>query len=554
MARTPLMADLRRVFKQISKARALNLTLAEFREVQAAQREKTAAAVAENNVISLNRRKFLTGMAALSAVAALPNVARAGGGQPRIAIVGAGIAGLACALKLADAGVPSTLYEASSRVGGRIFSNDSGYWQNQQVSEWCGELIDTDHVTMQALATRFGLALDDLLAAQPSDSEDTYFLNGNYYPKAQADQDFEALFDILTADLEAIGESTSYDSISAAGRVFDNMSIAEWIAQKVPGGAESLMGQLLRVAYISEFGADLEDQSALNLIGFIGVQPVESSFSIFGESDERYHIRGGNERLTRAMAAHLGGDKMIRFQSALIKVVKTPGQRYRLSFDTHGRVREETADVVVLALPFATLRHVDYQKSGFDARKKRAIQELGCGANSKLQLQFDTRFWSGVGPWPGTGNGSTFADMGYQSSWEVTRGQPGATAILNLFSGGSVARSMRLSKAFATASVIAAKADAVNGLRQIERVFPGLSPHWNGLATQSLPQKSRYFGASYAYYRVGQYAAFSGYEAVPQGNVYFCGEHTSTDYQGYMEGGAAEGEVTAQKILAKMGR
>ena len=71
---------------------------------------------------------------------------------PRIAIVGAGIAGLNAALTLQDKGVASTVYEASDRVGGRMHSDRSGYWENGQVSEFCGELIDSGHTTILGLA------------------------------------------------------------------------------------------------------------------------------------------------------------------------------------------------------------------------------------------------------------------------------------------------------------------------------------------------------------------------------------------------------------------
>ena len=58
--------------------------------------------------------------------------------QPRIVIIGAGIAGLNAALTLQDAGVASTVYEASNRIGGRMFSATS-IWADNQVTEWCGE-------------------------------------------------------------------------------------------------------------------------------------------------------------------------------------------------------------------------------------------------------------------------------------------------------------------------------------------------------------------------------------------------------------------------------
>ena len=58
---------------------------------------------------------------------------RAAGSAPRVAIVGAGIAGLNAALTLQDKGIASTVYEASDRVGGRMHSDRSGYWDGRPV-------------------------------------------------------------------------------------------------------------------------------------------------------------------------------------------------------------------------------------------------------------------------------------------------------------------------------------------------------------------------------------------------------------------------------------
>jgi monoamine oxidase len=86
----------------------------------------------------------------------------------------------------------------------------------------------------------------------------------------------------------------------------------------------------------------------------------------------------------------------------------------------------------------------------------------------------------------------------------------------------------------------------LSALVQLTPVFPGLS--WNGKATQSLPHKSPYFYASYSFYKPGQYTAFAGYESVRQGGILFAGEHTSTDFQGYMEGGAEQGQKAGKKL------
>jgi len=125
------------------------------------------------------RREVLKfGGGALAAATVLGPARLFGATAPRIAIVGGGIAGLNAALSLQDAGYGSTIYEASSRVGGRMHS-DTTSWADGQVSEHCGELIDSRHKVILGLAKRFGIPVDDLLSAQPPQSEETYFFFGD---------------------------------------------------------------------------------------------------------------------------------------------------------------------------------------------------------------------------------------------------------------------------------------------------------------------------------------------------------------------------------------
>ena len=535
MARTPLLHTLRKLMRAAYAARA--------------RRVESPGQVSKYTV---TRRDFLAGLGALSATAALPGMAHASDRKPRIAIVGGGIAGLTCALTLADRGIRATVYEASGRVGGRMYSN-TAYWDEGQVSEWGGELIDSGHKTMQRLARRFGLVLDNLLDAQPVGSEDTYYFFGHYYPKAQADEDFAMLAEAVMADLEAAGYPTTFDAFTPAGQALDQMSIYEWIETRVAGGHTSAMGQLLDVAYAIEYGADTTDQSALNLIYLLGYQPEPTGFAVFGESDEAFHIRGGNEKLPRAIARHLGKDN-IELGHRLVRIKQTKPGKYRLTFKELGGDTEDVrADYVVLALPFSVLREVDIAHAGFDELKLQAIEQLGRARSAKTQLQFNARLWNEPGPWPGVSTGSTYSDTGYQSSWEVTRAQQGTGGIMNFFSGGSVTEEMSSTRAFANASNPRARSDAQTALQRAEIVYPGLSAQWNGKLTQSLPHLNPLMRASFAYYRMGQYTAFGGYEGVRQNGVLFCGDHTSQDFQGFMEGAASEGR-RAGKELAKLVR
>ena len=294
MARTALLKAIQRLAEEHRSAGRLGIEPAELRGM----RQEAA----------YSRREFLkrAGVAGAAVTIAGPavlsrpaNAATA----PRIAIVGGGIAGLTAALTLADAGVASTVYEAApDRIGGRMHSDArSGYWSNGQVSEFCGELIDTDHVTVRHLAQRFRLPTVDLIAAQPNGSTDTNWFLGGYYSSDQADKDFQPIHNTLQGQVQATGYPTTYALHTDAGAFFDQMTVYDWIEQYVPGGHGSRMGRLLDAAYNEEYGAETTGQAALNLIYLLDFNASPGNFSIFGKSDERFHIVGGNQQLPEAI-------------------------------------------------------------------------------------------------------------------------------------------------------------------------------------------------------------------------------------------------------------
>jgi monoamine oxidase len=178
-----------------------------------------------------------------------------------------------------------------------------------------------------------------------------------------------------------------------------------------------------------------------------------------------------------------------------------------LSFDTPSGSQQVTADHVILALPFAVLRKLDYKGANFSPLKKTAIAELGNGRNSKLQLQFANRLWNGQGS-----NGASFSDTGYQNTWDVTRGQPGAAGILVNYTGGNVAAALSAGTPYANAANPKVTTLAQKFLKQAEPVFPGIAGRWNGRATLSTPMLDPRLNCSYSYWRVGQYAGFAGWE------------------------------------------
>ena len=482
--------------------------------------------------IALSRRQFMgaAGAAAVSLAAWNPRAQAATG--DRIVVVGGGLAGLTCAYRLKRAGVSAELHEASDRLGGRCWSI-RGAFAPGLVAEHGGELIDTGHIEIRQLAKELGLTLDNLLQAETAGTELLGYFDGRPYTYAQAIADYDGVYQKLHKDVAAASFPTTYATSTPRGRVLDAMTVTQWIEESVPGGLASPFGQLLDVSYNIEFGAECSDQSALNLVyllGYIG----QGQLRLFGKSDEKLHVRGGNDLIVQGMAAALGSQ--ITTGSELVGIRLTSGGRYTLTFRQGTTTRTITADRVVLALPFSIMRRsVDFSQAGFDQRKTWAIRELPMGTNSKLHLGFKTRQWRGLGC-----TGETYADTGYQSTWEVTRAQPGTAGILVDYTGGKIGDSFG-------SGTPAARAQKF--LAQIEPVLPGITREWDGRATIDHWPSQPWARGSYSYYRPGQYTRFGGAEPEISGACHFAGEHTTQDFQGYLQGAVFSGERAAAEVL-----
>jgi monoamine oxidase len=466
-----------------------------------------------------------------------PLAAKTRGATPeRIVVVGAGLAGLTCAYRLKQAGITARVYEASDRVGGRCWTK-RGAFADGQIVERGGELIDQSHTHIRQLSQQLGLKLDNLHRAEPNGSEPFYFFDGKPYTYAEAAEDLNGIYQKLHRDVSEASYPTLFDSFTQRGAELDQMSIVDWIEESVPGGMSSKLGQLLDVAYNIEYGAESSEQSSLNLLYLLGYSG-QGQFRIFGPSNEKYHVRGGNDQITTLMAAALSSQVELGHELVSIKLA-AGGSTYTLTFHTGSGSQTVDADRVVLALPFSILRSsVNYAKAGFEPLKVTAIEELGMGTNSKLQLQFHNRHWHTLDC-----NGETFADTGYQSTWDVTRAQPGTSGILVDYTGGTIGAS------FGSGTPAS---HAAEFLAQIEPVLPGISDQWNDVVTLDSWPDYEWTKGSYSYWKVGQYTKFAGIERKRQGTCHFAGEHTSIDFQGYLNGAVESGERAAAEILADL--
>jgi monoamine oxidase len=526
MARTPLMSRVEDAVNVVAEATSRNVPVEQVVEERTTRRELLKRAGAAGIAVAG------TTMVARSASAAVRAT------SPRIAIVGAGLAGLTCAYRLKQAGYVAQVYEAHpTRVGGRCWSYSplrSPYpFADGQVGEHGGELIDQGHTAMRQLTNELGFTLDNLLQGEPSGTDDFYYVNGGPYTAAQLLVDLNGIYQKLHKDTSAASYPTLWNSYTQRGFDLDHMSIIQWLDETCPnGGSKSNLGRVLDLAYNIEYGAESSVQSSLNLIYLLGYQG-QGQFRTFGKSNEKYHVSGGNDQVPWELANRLSGQ--ISMGTELTAIKQNPGGSFTLTFKKDSGTLIVTADHVVLAIPFSILRSVNYSKAGFEPLKVTAIEELGMGTNSKLHVQFKDRYWYSLG-----NNGNTYSETGYQNTWEVTRAQPGVEGILVDYTGGAIGASFGSGTPTTRTKQF---------LAQIEPVLPGITSHWNGIATVDYWTGYQWTKGSYSYWKVGQYTRFSGMEKVRQGNCHFAGEHTSQDFQGYLNGAVDTGQDAADEIL-----
>jgi monoamine oxidase len=468
--------------------------------------------------------------------------------KARIAIVGAGIAGLNAALTLQDAGLACSIYEASDHVGGRMHS-DATTWAEGMVTELCGEFIDSDHETIHGLIHRFGLSTIDFEQATAPGAQNLIYLFNRYYSAEEVFKDFDSINPILRQQVRESGFPTTYTHYTDMGYHLDHLSVYDWIERYVKGGHDIPLGRMLDVACSGFYGPPTSEQSSLNLVYMFGSRDEDNRPVSSRPMRGSVKIAGGNQQLPLAIARSLP-EGCIKLNHRLVSVRREGNDSVTLSFMTPDGIAEVTCDHVILTLPFSTLREVDYSQAGFDALKQTAITQLGYGTVSKLFLQFDTRYWYQPGPWPHPHSGFIITDLDIQVLWDTSLGQSGSEGILVDYTSGAIGASYRPPAPYATtrdAEVI--QRYAQHCLERLEQIFPGISAHYTGIAALSYPTGDPFLRGSYSCWRVGQYTLFAGYERVRQGPIHFAGEHCSVEAQGYMEGAAREGVRAAGEVV-----
>lgn len=549
MSRTSLMAQL--------------LRLARIAQDSRSHGDSVENALEREILENASRRRFAQGAAAAAAVASAGAVAaplamsrrtiernlerrrggRTSGGKlpsGAVAVVGAGIAGLACATELLRKGVNAHVYEASSRVGGRI-STLRGFFPGQ-VAERGGEFINPSHHVMLGYARELGLELEEY-AAQPG--QVAYDLGGRRYSEVELAEELAMLQASMGEEFGALTLPTA-ERFGETEALYDFMTLDELLTLH---GTSDTLRKLVASAYAAEYGAGIDQVSAMSFLRFVHGDKRTKFGTFAAQGASNYHVVDGNDRITSGLAARLASP--VQLGQRLVAIRKLSGGQVVLTFDNAGgRTTQVAYDAVVLTVPFSVLRDVQIDDSvGLPAWKRDAINLSAMGDNAKLMVGFKSSYWY----LQHESNGMLFSDRArLQSTWEANPSKGGeARGVLTSYMGGDLARTLQPrtlqgdAQAFLNDLEVVLPGANEQALRTLDGTLLAASMNWSG---------NPYAKGSYALARPGYFTTTAQNEAKPIGNLFFAGEHTSSFYewQGTMEGAALSGLRAAAEVCATM--
>jgi len=442
-----------------------------------------------------------------------------------VAILGAGLAGLACCHRLAQLGQRARVYEARDRVGGRVVTGRGLQPKLPGFTIEIGaEWINSADEALMGLVDELGLTLND--SWDEFDLETMVWFDGRRVQMRTLLDDLDRLTRACDDALAAMpdgGAHISYQTPEGAVEL-DQTSAAEWLAGLDLGDDARRWAETVTLA---DYGLELDEQSALNVVSF---------FTSTGEElyDERWLTAGGNDQLATGLGERYAD--RIELGVEIQAIEAEPDGTWTLRF-AGGRAPVR-AQVVVCTLPFSVLRGLDLDAMGLAGVKRTCVETLGHGTNAKLGLPFARRFWRDAGD-----SGLVYTDL-FQEGWDA--------AMMQGLDGGGFASFRGGAAGLAVGQGTVAERGA-ELLAQLEQLWPGCGAHLAGEPWRADWPSDPWVRGSYSCYTVGQWTGIGGAEAEPVGSLLFAGEHTSYAFQGYMNGAAQSGLDAAEDVMDLLG-
>lgn len=474
------------------------------------------------------------------------------GARGRVAVIGGGISGLACAYELVGRGLEVTVYERVGRPGGRIRTHR--FWDGTH-----GELgamrLPANHHTTLHYVRQFGLPTRKFVNANPDAylhlrgqrvrARDAHTLPDRYGLTRPENRDPRQLLEELLHHVW-YGLRPEQHKAVLAGEVDDpeiealmSTSLWQYASTRLTPQAWDLAGQVSGLAHY-------EHASLLEvLVDYFGLFHVE-----------QLELTDGMDALVSAFVRALP-PQTIRL-SAHIERIHTDGDGVRVLGRGLGGRLDERYDWAVCALPAPALDQIRFEP-GLPPAQRQAVRGIHYASSSKTLVHVNRRVWELS---DGIHGGGSFTDLPIQQCWypsdnarpsgeswvaaEPVRSHEPAVLTGAYLWEGNARRFSTLPEEDRTGLV----------LESLEQLHPGISDTVDDIVHWNWDEQPGIGGGAFAYLAPGQHARYLTELGAPhpaeRPRIFFAGEQLSVAHA-WIQGALESALVAVRGVLEQAG-
>jgi monoamine oxidase/putrescine oxidase len=322
-----------------------------------------------------------------------------------VAVLGAGLAGLAAARDLSRGGADVTVFEARDRVGGRV---EAVTLPDGRAAQMGGEVVGAQHTAYLELAAELGLTMEPSYIADPG--EISWGLEEGVYVGDDAPWMSEAerseLARIDTAFAHLAGEIDPADPWGHPdARRLDALSLGAWLREQDASPA------VRRRHVLASLSLSCDGPERSSLLADLRKYATLAGKSFYDLAAwEGLRCAEGSAAVPLAMAAELG--ERVRLGAEVVRLEVHGAQGVVVELAGGERVR---AEAVVCALPAGPLRRVDMR--GLSDARVASLRAQRHALAAKVVVAYADPFWQRSGQ-----NGLAETEWLFGSTWPQRAG------------------------------------------------------------------------------------------------------------------------------------